>query len=314
MANFLNSKTGRTASPVLGPHDPARANTDIGFDELGNPIDIAGWTTCLTEVMDGLFTEDVAGVTFGNVYWVRTRCWRQPLADGGGDRDWWTAVPKTLPTGYTQFGRCGVLVSGNYFDYIGADPMRGHSWNLRKATGYLIDVAASAENAERVRWSPMNLNQECMEISPTFVYMGEVPGHGNYSLALLAEDHIGFRGGRVTLTSLQGLEKSGSYEIWGHPVTGTFLADGVSIGSISLTAPPRISPTEPSVTYVSLPSMLPTTNGIRWQYYLKEDPATGNDLSGVSQLYQLSPRVDVPLHYSASMANRVAPGGVIVPP
>lgn len=330
MANFRNSKAGLRNRFVLGPMQAVRASVVVSYEwdyetEQEIEVESPGSAHCLTEVIEWPFSEDEAGVSFpGNLYGVRTRCWRQPLADGGGDMDWWTAVPKTLPSGYTLVPRYGgtySLISGFYHDYIGDDPMAGFSWNLRTAGGVLLDLLDSEQSA-RAQWSPMNLNQQCYNnSSPAFFWMGDVEGHGDYYLALLAQDHIGFRGGLATLTSSQGVERSGEMEIWGHPVTGTYVDDAVLIDSVTLTAPPRISPPVgepgpivPSVTEVSLPAMLPTSDGIRWNFYGKITPSDWiNELATVGKVFQLSPRVDVPLFYCASMGNRVSPGGIILP-
>ena len=328
MADFRNSKTAQAAfvygslPHVLGPMEVVRANIDIGMSG-----EMDGWAICLTEVLDWPFATDDAGVAFdqANLYGVRTRTWRRPIADGGGDSDsYWTAVPKALPSGYTATTRGeGILTQGFYADYLGSDPFVGdHSSNLRKPTG-LVYATDSA-------WVPMNQGRRVVDASFGDVYSGAWAGYsdppngsgdGVYLVALITSSfalgHVGFRGGVLTFTSSgSGSAGSATFEIIGvkqgdywDPLDASATSSVVEVlesGAVSWT-------TSPTVTVVNLGTMVGATLGTRYSFYIRYAVADAQAIFDSDHVLQMSPRTDVPLCYSASMANRVAPGGYVPP-
>ena len=335
MANFLNGKTGTENVFVLGPMEVVRAN--VFEDYYTGEYD--GWTYCLTEVVDWPFSEDDAGIAFdqGNIYGVRTRTWRRPMADGSGDsNDYWTAVPKSLPAAYTAVNRGqGFLESGLYADYLGDYLMQGTQWNHRTPTG-LRWALLTEDGSARSQWTPMNQSTQVIG-----VYTGQWQHYGPsdfYDLedtlfvaTLLEQNHIGFRGGKLTFTLArinappQVYSGSATYEIIAVKVTDywdPFDADGTEdVVEVLTSGTVAWSFTEYTdgavVVEHTLSAMIPATVGIRYNFFIRypynTDPSGGVPVYNSSHAFLLSPRTDVPLWYSASMANRVAPGGYVPP-
>lgn len=324
---------------VLGAMNPCRASTGEEYNyETEQFEEVEGYATCLTEVVDWPFSEDDAGIAFdqSNLWGVRTRVWRLPIADGGGDKDWWTAVPKTLPAAYTAVARCGLMQPPDLiYDWLGDDPMIGFSWNHRTPTGLLLDTATPEGNA-RSLWTPMNLNQQVIEstisypVSYSFID-DEDPMTFDAPIALIASSHVGFRGAKVTITVFNPGPTSDPYpqtvertiRLFCAPITSdswTILsdppADMTDLGSfdVSETFAGLASPNVTSE--ITLGDLKPSADGIPQNFFLYADPiplTEGEDLHNIDMAFQLSPRTDVPLPYFASQRNRVAPGGIILP-
>jgi hypothetical protein len=287
----------------LGAMHPARANTTYV-----DMVEVTGNTSCLTEVVPWMFSEDDAGVEYdqGSLYGVRTRVLRRPMSDGGGDEEFYVAVPRALIGAYTAVTRCHIGYAQSV-DYLGDTPMSGFQWFHRTAAGTFPNPAVG-DGLYRSFWSPMNFNQQTLGVSTSWSYMGSVPGHGDYWLSGLTEDHIGFRGGVISAVNPSGSARSGTVELWGFPVNGNWEDNAVQIGSVGVSASAM------STTDAPMPEMLPTADGIRWNYYGIIRPADWtSQLSGVSIGMALSPRTDVPLPWFSSQQNRVAPGGIILP-
>ena len=342
MADFLNSKVGTLNPFVLGPMQVVRANTTFDYgagywdEDLMEYVypEIPGWVACLTEVIEWPFSTDDAGVSFpGGLYGVRTRAWRQPLADGGGDMDWWTAVPRELPAEYQAAGRYSVLVSGFYTDYLGDNPAAGTVWNHRTPTGLLLN-STNDPDGHRALWTPMNLNQQVVEVTISDAFSGQwvpyvdAPFGGTilYWVAALDSQHVGFRGGKLTFTvaatAFGAMPESGSadFEIVAVPLNEFWdpydcddsdLPVSLTSGTVSWSFASYADP--PVVVDVDLGDMRPPP-GIPCRFFIRYPTSGDVPIYQSSHYVRLSPRVDVPLWYSASMGNRVAPGGIIVPP
>lgn len=242
MGSYTNTqKQGHDPILALAYGSPVEAAKDSGLGTFSptepshaaiSDEDHYEHATILTEVINWPFSEDEAGIPFdqANLYGVRTRAWSilndvendPPLADG--DRDWWTAVPKTLPAGYTATGRCGQLVPLVY-DYLGDNPLYGEDefltpllWQLRTPTGVIPYDADPDEQQAIAEWRPLNLNQLTLQtfvaplISGFYLFEGSVPpisdnGHPPYSApntstirywyAVHLGNHIGVRGCRI---------------------------------------------------------------------------------------------------------------------
>lgn len=354
MGNFRNSKIGRrfargdafdTASQhILGIMIPVRASTGLDYYIPPYPGEVEGAATVLTEVIDWPWSEDEEGFAFdqSNLYGVRTACWRLPLADGGGDKDDWVAVPKTLPGGYTAVGRCGLTEAPLYGPHLdGITPYTYANWNHRTHTGLLWDTTDTLQ-ALRATWSPMNRNQSVYQLDVSDIYSGmwdyyiddtTVPSgtETGWLAALLADSHIGFRGGRVDVT-ITSTSFGTSY-----PYSGSATLEVVCLRADKFWDPydadagdtPTVldsasvswsfgAVTDPPVTTsVSLGSMKPSETGIPHNFWLRYAyDASGGSPAPVYYTRHntfLGPRTDVPLWYFASMRNRCAPGGIILP-
>jgi hypothetical protein len=337
VAGFLNGKIGLGSSPswVLGPMHVARAQVALEYDyEEMDWVEVDGWTFCLTEVIAWPFAEDEEGVPFdqANLYGVRTRTWRRPLADGGGDSDdYWTAVPKTLPVGYTRVNRGeGILPDGFYADYLGSDLMGPKSWNLRTPTGLLLNATTDPDGL-RAQWAPMNQSQRVSSVVIGDAFSGQwveyVPeefytGSDRYWVALISDNHIGFRNCKLTWTfGTSFIPSSGTFEIiavradeYWDPIDADNPPPSLEVlasGTVVLSS----GDTLPKVMEFDLGPLIPASIGIPFKFFIRyhEEDGAYPGIYGSHSLI-LSPRTDVPLWYSASMGNRVAPGGYVAPP
>ena len=318
---------------------PARASTNLDYYVPPYPAEVAGRVTCLTEVVPWPYAADTEGIAFdqANLWGVRTVCWRRPDADGAGDKEWWTAVPRTLPAGYTSVGRCGIttLIS-NHLSGISSDGSVSYSqWNHRTPTGLLWDMSIPLQQYKS-RWSPMNLNQQVLTRETGDGYSGNWVWYYNddvtsvvaWIAAAVDTSHIGFRGGKLTFTigahyaGTVPISGSATYEIiavrvdeyWDRvDADGTegvveILTSGSLSWSFTTFADPAVVITH------TLPALLPADTGILYNFYIRYAGPIGGPsipIFGTSHVFKLSPRTDVPLWYFSSMGNDVAPGGYI---
>lgn len=349
MGDFLNSKIGRrfnlgdafdTASQhILGIMHPVRASTTV--DELSNEVE--GSALVLTEVIDWPWATDDEGFSFdqSNLYGVRTACFRLPLADGGGDKDDWVAVPKTLPSGYTAVGRCGLTEAPLYSGHLDSiTAFSGAGWNHRTATGLLWDTSDPLQ-ALRALWSPMNRNQtvctaDISDIYSTmwsFYYNDPMDPDPAWVVAPIVSSHVGFRAGRVEITiNANSMEAS-----W--PNSGSRTLEVVAVRSDKFWDPldadgsdqPEVldsasvswnfsAPTDPAVTTdYNLGAMTGADTGVPYDFFFRYEYDNAGGTQSPAPVYFtrhntfLGPRTDVPLWYFASMRNRCAPGGIIIP-
>ena len=328
---YLNDETLSTfyGLGIIGAMNPARANTS-GEGEAEQE----GYTECLTEVVPWPYDEDSAGIAFDkdNLYGVRTRVWRQTIADGGGDKEWYVPVPKMLPDGYTEVGRCGIGYSV-VFDYIGDSLGVGFTWNHRTAGGVLLD-ANDPEEGYRMRWSPQGLNQNFYEvglIDAEIIAVDPIPNpYDYYKWWLLASDSVGFRSGKVEATLVNPnypntYSGSETFTIaysdmpdWAEEPweVGDVPAHAHTVGSLTLSASFAMWEATKDVE-VDLGALDFGHNGITKMIYLYSGPyssGTSYDLVSGAIVFKLGYRCDIPLPWFSSTGNRVAPGGIIQPP
>lgn len=288
-----------------------------------------GYHFCLTEVIDWPWTEDLNGVPFpAGLKGVRTVTLRTFLSwddveyengdgpgwrgDGDSDEEW-VAVPGQLPEGYTAMNRgYGMLTKGFYANYLaqGHDdttvPFNTHVIvaNIRTPTGLLYDTSTyHSEDWWRSRWYPMNRTQQTYGGLTRSRALAETFG----------DDHVGFRGGIGTLTLNNPLtvpaeppeNVTATVVFKSEPVTG-----GATVTYATLNYNHTFSSyTDPDYQIdvsADVPEMMPDP-GLR-HYFWCEVTISPTHTGGLS--LDMSPRVDVPLWYSASTGNLVAPGGI----
>lgn len=312
-----------------------------------------GYTAILTEVAESPWTEDDAGVAIDvdNVWAVRTRAW---MAGGGGEVDWWTMVPRVLPVGYTARGRSHVVP--HIYDHLGDYPFLGvveddgfggytdRPVRWRTATGqYPSDL-----NGDGYLWTPMNLNQEVIDIpiqSGSFGF-SEAGNSGiasgftgpgcsipvtagptltrNWNYVSVGR-HVGFRGGKFVLY------------LYDNATCLPFNSGTTRVVIGHSTTSPATNALPPDIVFDEEYEFSDLTNigsggGYNWRFELEVSlPAMPAPLgetrywivfAGACQAgsgnflikdMALSPRHDVPLWYWSSTRNRVAPGGIVIP-
>jgi hypothetical protein len=339
MTNFLNSKIGLSylqgvvSEHILGRTYPVRAQTTLDYYEPPYPAEVAGSALVLTEVVPWPWSEDDEGVAFdqANLYGVRTACWRQPLADGGGDKDDWVAVPRSLPSGYTAVGRCGILVPGLYAGYLdGITPDTYATWNHRTHTGLLWDTS-DPEQAARASWSPMNRNQTTLHVGSSWQSIVVAPGVDPwtyYPYSGITSSHVGFRGAKVTVSYVNPnigpypLTVSRTVKVAYQKITDDAWVADAKPATVHDVATLTLSYTFSGAGFdhtedIDLGSMLPADDGIPCRFFFYAEPlgslALPEWLIYIGLDCYFGPRTDVPLWYFASMGNRCAPGGIILP-
>lgn len=334
MANFVNTQKGGInqfallGSPIAVYHfglgvlpqtEPARAVTLDEFTENS--------TDCLTEVFDWPFTQDENGIAFDkdNLYGVRTQTIRQVIGSGGGDRfgEELVAVPKTLPSGYTESNRCGIVVPLIQDFLFGIGPSQYGAVIVRSATS---DDVFSDDQYKKA-WTPMNRGSQGYQTS--FVWGVEVDGNSDYSY--IATDHIGFRTGGKLVTTISGHGGDPS-KVWDHSgVLEFYSLDSDQTGGLNYIG--QISEdlyqnSSDNVVETAINFALPSeTLGKTSNFFVKgtltlrdtdmsgnpSDPPTYTQEVGTwfPAVLSLGPRTDVPLWYFASKGNKCAPGGIV---
>jgi len=304
--------------------EPARAVEDP-FGDYGGK----GLAPCLTEVVDWPFSEDENGIAFDqeNLYGVRTRVWRLPIDDGGGDYDeWYTAVPKTLPEGYEIQGRMHTVVP-HIADHLGDSigPVIGSSIIVRgPSTNDLFYLDDAKKN-----WTPMNRDQLGYNsfISP---FTATIDGVTGYSF--LAFNHIGFRAGGKLTTFILGHGGDPSYIFDNTGVMKFYSRDYGSTGSVTYLGEVAVELTQGSTSRfveTNIPFALNSqTLGKTSDFFIRgivtiretgpggapSDPPTYGVVEGTwsSGSFNLGPRTDVPLWYFSATKNKCAPGGLVI--
>ena len=332
---------------ITGIHEPAQATTGstygaeaaslmLGLD--APPTNIFRWKPCILLVADWPWATDEIGVAFdqSNLWGVRTRCCVAGLAGEGGDGgevDWWTAVPRTLPSGFTFKGKRGS--SGAEFDTLGAFPLYGpasydydfgsglYAYNRYQITWreqrQIDGYGASATHTD-YQWAPMNLSRLSLLFGAQsgWYTVGFGLGSEEYTIGHIGQiadfaelPHVGFRGGRLLVT----LPGAGPYApagtltaIVGYSETNT-PADMSAITTAwsqdittAATGPVAIG------NCLAPPSGGPTARKY-WHLILKRIVAVGN-YTALNE-GRVSPRTDIPLWFTSITGNRVAPGGIV---
>lgn len=330
---------------VIGINEPAQqsgftqgsaaAALLMGPDMPGPPV--FGYKPIVALVEDWLWDKDEIDTPFdqANLWAVRTRCCSvNPVAGlTNGEVDWWTAVPKVLPSGFTRRGRAGII-GGAASDLFGDFPAYGPvTWDAdflqyygrvtqwreaREINGFLATYAG-------YEWTPCNLSRVSLQFrSPTFWYND---GTSTYDLGLMRENenaatglpplpalrHLGWRGGRFGSTGPGAgpYAPSGTVIVsvaYGETDSPASMADVTVLWTLDFTTTPS--------GYVTIgPCLAPTSAapGARkyWFFIVK----TVDDVSGTRSIInitpRMSPRTDIPAWFTAVTGNKVAIGGTI---
>lgn len=295
--------------------------------------DVDQWTPCLTEVYDWPWSADAAGIPFdqSNLYGVRTRAWN--LGDGNGDKDWLTAVPRTLPSGYVESRRSHVE-SPLIYDALGDNPLLGNfyddadeyflHWQLRYARGAFPSWTTIDETNEKLaRWRPKNLNQLFFTNSINVINDGfyiERPTISDpcWYISYL-RFHQGFRGVRIRLyTYVNDSDPtpptSGVADIkLGYsdapPTYPNFNGTDIYTGSLGVGTDTGPGPGYDHVylnTLIVSASSLPAIGAEKFFCAFLGHYANG---PGHIMIVDWGPRTDIPLWYFASMGNKCVTGG-----
>lgn len=271
----------------------------------------------MTRVEEWPFEEDENGIPYdqGSIWAVSTRLiinLDPDTFEERGNSIWMTAVPRQLPDGYEFKGRC-YHVDPIMQDFLGEYPFNG-VWTGDPYSGHTVPVywrgLTGIEPTDGYTWTPMNHNQLGGSV---LVGGGTVPtGTDTYGVSLPIPDHIGLRGLKTTLFGLSGYSYSlivsalpiGSPQP--VPGAGDTPTGVVFTGSGHAGSNASLEINESGI-------MAPTTPGTRMDYYIwiKKSGASSSTATGGTVYW--GPRVDVPLWYTASTQDRLAPGGIVVP-
>jgi hypothetical protein len=323
----------------IGIHEPIQASAASSSFE-----DYAGrfrWVPCITQVFDWPYATDDIGVEYdqANLLAVRTRA----CHSGAGEYNWLTAVPKT-PTGYDIKLRMGLLPDP-VSDFMGDEPMLGpcavtydfglseyvYSRNvIRWRTAREIDGFGAGATHTDYQWAPMNLNNHSVNIGPPTdtwytVGTGFDPGDEIYTKTMLRTNyaavgavyaeplpHVGFRGGKVDAGNDSGSPAAAGtlmlYVGWSDDPDPAAFADITTTWSFDVTS---ANPYEEQAIGACL---APTSSGPTarkyWFAVQKYTIPSSGDAGYVGDV-RLSPRVDIPLHFTAVSGNKIALGGVL---
>lgn len=318
MADFTNSKINEPI-PVGSPFIPGRFLFKRVHAIRGTAVYnefTEEWETesalCLAEVIPWPWSQDEFGNAFdqANLYGVRTRTYRLSPDDGGGDSDdHWYAVPKSLPSGYTSVNRAFIDISGISYG-LNPDMTEGFIdvgyWNMRTATGFLFDQSTDL-GINRGRWVPQAVSQfgELVTISGA-VSWTLISGYWYAFFITNPYGHIGFRAGKMTITVANSVAGSADWEIIAYRVDRTLSSAAViKSGTFSWASGGGVTATD-----FALGSVLPPEDGVRWEFAVRYQDPDIYPIGGTHTL-ELSPRTDVPLPYTATTKNYVAPGGYV---
>lgn len=310
---------------ALGRTRPIQAQQDPGF--YGPPFPL-GQDYCLPEVIDWPFSVDSQGLAFdqANLYGIRGLCYNDKANSNQESDDFWIAVPRTLPAGYTRVGRA----LGDAYGFGGLTPnVNGNSYRLRSpgtpaAPGTPNHFYPGPGAFDVQTWAPCNVSQQTYDASVDNYYdfWGDdgAPGpFSNYCMRTIGP-HCGFRDARLELSALFGPTGPGPGSVkisiyWDEP--GTVLDNTTHPPQLpahllysTTVAYSSFSGTWPGTgTYVisSVGSLLQPKKYPVLHYLLQQN--AGTSTSGPSITARFGPRTDIPPPISCTTGNRYAPGG-----
>jgi hypothetical protein len=330
---------------VIGVNEPAQqsrfnqgsaaAALLMGPDMPGPPV--FGYKGIVAMVADWPWDKDEIDTPFdqGNLWAVRTRCCSVNSGAGAtlGEVDWWTAVPKVLPSGFTRRGRAGII-GGAAADLFGDVPAYGQvTWDpyylqytsnivrwreAREINGFLATYPG-------YEWTPCNLSRVSLQFrDPSFWYNS---GGSDYDLGLMRENenaatgypplpalrHLGWRGGRFGSTGVGGgpYAPAGTVTVsvaYGETDAPASMADVTVLWTLDFTTTPS--------GYVTIgPCLAPTSAAPAarkyWYFIRKTVTAAVGQRSIINITPRMSPRTDIPAWFTAVTGNKIAPGGTI---
>ncbi len=333
---------------IIGINEPAQASgfTDgsaaaalnMGPDMPSPPI--FRWKPIVAMVTDWPWATDEIDTPFdqSNLLALRTRCCivgEEGDIGAGGEVNWWTAVPKVLPVGFTPRGRAGII-GGIGADHLGDFPAYGPvTWDpyyLQYSTREIkwreplqINGAGTATYTG-YGWVPCNLSRVSLPIAePTYWYGA---GGSTYNLGLMREvpnaatgggpprpplRHLGFRGGRFESTG----PGAGPYAPAGTVTVSVAYSDTDAPASMAdVTVLWSEDITTAAAGYRTIGSCLaPLSAGATARkYWFCIVRVVNGAIGNRSSVYgdpRMSPRTDIPAWFTAITGNKVAPGGTI---
>ena len=334
---------------VIGINEPAQASEitqgsaaaalNMGPDMPSPPL--FRWKPIVAMVTDWPWATDEIDTPFdqSDLWALRTRCCRvgDEFSGDGGEVDWWTAVPKVLPAGFTPRGRAGII-GGIDADHLGDFPAYGPvTWDpffLQYSTRSIswrepreINGSGALSTYPSYAWAPCNLSRVSLPIAePTSWYgdgtaayslgmMREVPNAATGSPPLPPLKHLGFRGGRFESTGAGG----GPYAPAGTVTVSVAYGDTSAPASMAdVTVVWSEDITTAAAGYRTIGSCLaplsPDADARKyWFFIVRIVNGTTGGYSGVYGDPRMSPRTDIPPWFTAITGNKVAPGGTISP-
>jgi hypothetical protein len=311
-ARFFGFNAMGRAGPIQAPQDP-------GYE--GPPFPL-GQTYCMPEVCEWPFATDDAGLAFDvdNLYGIRGICYNDKANGNQESDDWWIAVPRTLPSGYTRMGR----LLGDPFGFGGLIPnVNGNSYGGLRRPGNLFYPGPGRYDS--TQWAPCNVSRQTYDASVDNYY--DVWGTDGvltfYTLQTIGP-HCGFRDAKLELTALFPPDGPGDGSTvvslyWDEP--GTILDNS--------TTPPQLpahllySVTVPYRSFVPVTGSWPgtgayTINSIGSILQPKKYPVLhyigqqnhGSGTGGPIATFRFGPRTDIPPHFACTTKNLYAPGGI----
>lgn len=297
---------------------------DPGFDGPPYPIQSR---SCLPEVIDWPFATDSANLAFdqANLVGIRGLCYNDHANGNQELDDYWIAVPRAFPAGYTRRGR---LPDGPY-GFGGLQPtVSGNQYILRETLTPNTWYPGAPSTTPPQGWAPTNVGQQ--------VYPASVDLFGNYwgsdgasTIWCLSQLplHCGFRDARLTLSALfgpsgpsAGLSTTISI-CWDEP--GTVLNNSTTppqlpahtlwsqtVALTSYTGPVGGYPGTGTYVINSIGSILqPRKYPVI--HYLVQKSGYGTSSTGPVANFDLGPRTDIPAPFTVTTGNLVAWGGTI---
>jgi hypothetical protein len=272
------------------------------------------------QVVADLYTQDDLGIAFpAGTLWVRL----QSRYSGGGDgiddnTFYWVAVPASLPAGYTYnpkrnvgptatatFTRfSGSIWTTDHLAFAGQDgvdyaPTYNPTAPIRTAAGIYTPLSSTTSFGGSTHvWGPHNFNN----LSNHFDMSNPSTGTNTYYLPL----HPGYRNVRIKATWT-----AGTYAGVGATAGVTYTLDGVTYtinkSDFVLTAGEYVYTIDTGASTQTAAGVL---RQIVYTEHLFNFPAPGTYGGCRTDLY-MSPRVDIPLPWSATTGNVHAPGGIL---
>ena len=283
------------------------------------------------EVEEGRFSQDLAGVAYGSgTVWVRCRFQDDTVAAGEGElASFWMGVPATLPSGYTirdeRNLRPAVSIansSANLSVTESFQPVPSVGNFVRTADG----LYTPKDNSNTYSWGPWNRDNLCLQDAfsaavsgdatnlPRF-YSPAAPADGTQAFNDLiggTQRHPGFRSIRYIATWAPATYTAGL--VTSMTTQLKFASGGLSTISVT-TSRGDLSYDATTNRYIkdwgNVGELLMPTGDVGLLAHFTTCTYSGAWPAGVSYIVYQNPRVDIPLPFTCTYGNVVAPGGIL---